>query len=159
MADFITNRPSALASGPQRTMAPVQVGDDLQRQNERLQVKIATVQAENRRLRRLTTNGRQGSILHRAMTDAKQIVGWRVAGYCVSRRQCVSYGMSERRWMWAMALLKLAGVIAMECTFADDFLVEDVAEIDSRLDRAVRKVEGNGLSLLKFRLPKNRVKR
>lgn len=159
MVDYITNRPSAVATGAVQAVAPIPVQDDLQRQNERLRVTLATVQAENRRLRRMTTNGRQGSILHRATIDAKQIVGWRVADYCVSRRQCVSYGMSERRWMWAMALLKLAGVIPMECTFADDFLVEDVAEIDSRIDRAVRRVEGNGLSLLKFRLPKGRVKR
>ncbi len=159
MADYIVNRPSAVAGGALRAVAPMRVEDDLQRQNERLQVQIAAVQAENRRLRRMTKTSRQGSILHRATIDARQIVGWRVAGYCVSRRQCVSYGMSERRWMWAMALLKLAGIVPMECTFADDFLVEDVAEIDSRIDRAVRKVEGNGMSLLKFRLPKGRVKR
>ena len=133
--------------------------DDGQRERDRLAVQLATVQAENRRLRRLTDNGRQGSILHRASADATQIVGWRFANYSVSRRQCQSYGMSERRWMWAMALLKLAGIIPMECTYADDFLVDELSEIESRLARAVRKVEGNGLSLLVFRMPKNRVKR
>ena len=109
--------------------------------------------------RPLPTHGKQARILHRAAADARTIVRWRAAGYCVSRRSCPSYGMAERRWHWAVALLKLAGVLAMDTAYADDFTVDDLDEIEGRIARAVRKVEGNGLSLLVFRLPKGRVKR
>jgi hypothetical protein len=50
-------------------------------------------------------------------------------------------------------------VLAMDTSYADNFLVDDLDEIEGKLARAVRKVEGNGLSLLVFRLPKGRVKR
>jgi hypothetical protein len=157
----VTNFPNGLPplpGGAPRALAPLydEPAHDLQIQ--RLTVQLATAQAENRRLRRMTANGKQGRILSRAAVDARQVVGWREAGYCVSRRQCTQYGMSERRWMWAVALLKLAGVLAMDCTYADEFAVVDVAEIEQRIARAIRKVETNGLSLLEFRLPRGRVK-
>jgi hypothetical protein len=125
----------------------------------RLEVQVATVQAENRRLRRMTANGKVGRLLHRTAADARQLVGWRAAGYSVARRQCLTYGMSERRWAWALALLKLAGVVAMNTQYADDFLEEDLGAIESRIARAVQRVEGNGISLLVFRLPKGRSQR
>jgi hypothetical protein len=161
----MTNYPNGLPplpGGPSRNIR-VQVDQpdqsDLAWTVQRLEVQVATVQSENRRLRRMTENGKQGRIVHRAAADARQIVGWRVAGFCVSRRQCLSYGMSERRWAWALALLKLAGVLAMDVACADEFLDDDPENIDARIARAVRKVEGNGLSLLVFRLPKGRAKR
>lgn len=123
-----------------------------------LQLQVATLQAENRRLRRLTRNGKQGSILHRAAADARAIVGWRIAGYSVARRKCVEYGLSERRWAWAMALLKLAGVVAMDVFYADDFLIDDPIDIERRIDKAVNKVEINGMAPLLFRLPKGKAK-
>jgi hypothetical protein len=158
----MTNFPNGLPplpGGPMRSVSVDVDQPDLEWTVKRLEVKVATVQSENRRLRRLTANGKQGRILHRAAADARQIVGWRAAGYCVSRRSCLSYGMAERRWHWALALLKLAGVLAMDTSYADNFLVDDLDEIEGKLARAVRKVEGNGLSLLVFRLPKGRVKR
>lgn len=125
---------------------------------ERLRVQIATVQTENRRLRKLTTNGKQGKILHRANLDALQLVAWRESQLSITRRACLEYGMSERRWWWAVALLKLAGVLPMESFSADEFAVEEVVEIQARIARAAKRVEINGLSLLEFRLPKGRIK-
>ncbi len=138
---------------PLPDMAP-----DISHDTEALRVQVATLQAENRRLRRLTQNGKQGSILHRAAADARAIVAWRAAGYSVARRKCLTYGLSERRWMWAMALLKLANVIAMDTFYADDFLLDDLDAINRSIDRAVGKVERNGMSLLLFRMPKGRAK-
>ncbi len=127
-------------------------------ERDRARVQVATLQAENRRLRRMTRNGKQGRILHRAVADARQLVGWRFAGYSVTRRACKSFGMSERRWMWAVALLKLAGVLPINMGWADEFTVTDPDECTRRIDRATAKVAAaDSLGMLIFRLPRNRV--
>ena len=127
-------------------------------QLEQATIKNATLASENRRLRRMTANGPQGRILHRTAADARQLVGWRFANYSISRRNALSYGMSRRRWAWGVALLKLAGVLAMDCAHADAFLVDDHDECIKRIDKAVTKVErGDDLAPLIFRLPKGAV--
>ena len=80
----------------------------LRLQVAQLTVKTVTAQAENRRLRRLTANSRVGRLLHRTDADARQLCAWRWAGYSVSRDAALSYGMSRRRWHWAVALLERA---------------------------------------------------
>jgi hypothetical protein len=117
-------------------------------------VKLATVQSENRRLRRLTQNGKQGRLLHRAAADARQLVGWRAAGYTITRRACVGYGMPIRRWQWAIALLKLARVVDAQLAIADAFLMDDVQECLQAIDHAVRVVESGGMERLVLRLPR-----
>lgn len=129
---------------------------DLQWRIAQQQIDIATLQAENRRLRRLTTNGKQGRVIHRTAQDARQLVAWRFSGYSISRRNCLAYGMSERRWAWAIALLKVAKVLDITASWADDFLLDDVQLCADALDRAVRKLESNGIGPLVFRLPRGR---
>ena len=65
-------------------------------------------------------------------------VAWRAAGYSVTRRNCESYGMSRRRWVWAVGLLKLARVLGDQVASADTFLIEDVGECAEAIERAVR---------------------
>lgn len=127
-------------------------------QLDRANLQNATLAAENRRLRRMTTNGKQGRILHRAAADARQIVGWRFANYSVSRRNCLSYGMSERRHAWAVALLRVAGILNLDSKWSDAFLVEELDECYQRIDRAVKRVENTGLSMLIFRMPRGKAK-
>ena len=123
---------------------------------DRLRVQLATVQAENRRLRRMTQNGKAGRILHRAAADARQIVAWRWAGYSVTRRKCESYGMGQYRWAWAMALLRVAGVAPYPGD-TDNFLVEDIDDATARIDQAVRMTEQAGdLSRLRGRMYRRR---
>ena len=107
---------------------------------EKMKVKMATVQAENRRLRRLTQNGAAGRRLHRTAADARQIIGWRFAGYTVTRTACYGYGMSERRWAWAVALLKLAKVLDYNVVSADEFDTDD-------MDTALAQVDTDGRNL------------
>jgi hypothetical protein len=120
-------------------------------------VKLATVQAENRRLRRLTANGRQGHILSRASADAKLIIGWRWAGLSVSRSKARSYGMSRHRWMWAVALLERARVAKANAPYLDDAFDDELGINDAyeMVDRTVKVVEQKGIELLSMRLPKN----
>lgn len=130
----------------------------LQAQMDHATVKLATVQAENRRLRRMTQNGKQGRLLHRAAADARQLVGWRAAGYSVTRRNALSYGMSVRRWQWAIALLKVARVVDSQLTVADAFVLDDVADCLQAIDHAVKVVEARGLESLIMRLPRGAVR-
>lgn len=129
-----------------------------QRQLERAHVQNATLSAENRRLRRMTTNGKQGRLLHRAAADARQLVGWRAAGYSVTRRNAESYGMSRRRWVWAVGLLRVARVLDARTATADEFLVDDTTDCLAAIDRAVKICEERGLESLILRLPKNHAK-
>lgn len=121
----------------------------------RLSVDLATAQAENRRLRRMTTNGRLGRILHCAQADAQQLVAWRLAGYSISRRLCAGYGMSQRRWAWALALLRAAGVVGWPGGETDDFQVGDFEEALGKIEREAKRIsEAGTLSKLEFRMHK-----
>ena len=127
-------------------------------QLEHASVKLATVQAENRRLRKMTTNGRMGRILHRTAADARQIVGWRFANYSVTRRNCESYGMSQQRWAWGMALLRAAGIVPYPGD-TDSFAVEDLDEALALIDQEVKRIEARGdLSRLQLRMYRRRRK-
>ena len=90
----------------QVAVAAIQDLQATRRELQRAQVDLATVRAENRRLRKVTKNGKGGRLLHRAAADARQLVAWRAAGYSVTRRNCEGYGMSRRRWVWAVGLLQ-----------------------------------------------------
>ncbi len=121
---------------------------------DRVRVSLATVQAENRRLRRMTQNGKMGRALHRAAADARQLVTWRFAGYSVSRRNCEGYGMTQRRWAWAMALLRTARIVPYPGD-SDAFLVDDFDECIARVDAEVRRTEASGeLARLRMRMHK-----
>lgn len=123
---------------------------------DRLRVQLATVQAENRRLRKMTTNGKMGRILHRAAADARQLCAWRWAGYSVTRRQCESYGMGQYRWAWAMALLRAASVVGYPGD-TDAFLIDDIDAALASIDKQVRITEESGsLARLKARMYRRR---
>ena len=97
-------------------------------------------------------------LLHRAAADALQLVAWRATGYSVTRRNCEGYGMSRRRWVWAVGLLKLARVLGDQVASADTFLIEDVEECAEAIERAVRAVELRGMETLIMRMPKGAAK-
>lgn len=148
-------------STPTPTRAAIHQANELallQAQVDHATVKLATVQAENRRLRRMTQNGKQGRLLHRAAADARQLVGWRAAGYSVTRRNALSYGMSVRRWQWAIALLKLARVLDSQLAVADAFVLDDVADCLQAIDHAVKVVEQGGIDRLIVRMPRGAVR-
>lgn len=127
-----------------------------QRELELAAVKISTLQAEGRRLRKLTANGKQGRLLHRTAADAKQICAWRWSGFSVSRQAALSYGMSRRRWHWAVALLERARVVQADAKYLDDaFTADDITDASEAIDRTVKVLEQAGLASLEMRLPRN----
>ena len=116
-------------------------------------VKVATLQAENKRLRRLTINGKTGRLLARTAADARQLVAWRFAGYSISRRNAASYGMSARRWAWAVAMLRLAKILPYPGNDTDDFQVDDFDACIAAIDRqAAILAEQNDLGRLILRM-------
>lgn len=129
---------------------------NLRSELQAVRMRLATTQLENRRLRRTATGSKQGRLLARTHADARQLVGWRFANYSIARRQALSYGMSERRWAWGVALLKLSKVLAEDAAYADDFEVDDLADALAAVDRAAAACERDGLARLILRLPKGR---
>lgn len=129
----------------------------LQLQLEQAHVKLATVQSENRRLRKLTANGKRGRLLHRAAADARQLVGWRFAGYSITRRNAESYGMTRRRWIWAVGLLRVGRVLDNNES-ADDFILDNLNDCLAAVDHAVKVIEARGIESLILRLPRGAAK-
>jgi len=126
----------------------------LRAQLQQATVKLATVQSENRRLRRHVHNGKVGRLLHRTREDATQLVVWRFSDYSVSRRNAATYGMSARRWAWAVAMLRLAKVLPYPGNDADAFQIDDFDECIAAIDRmaAVLAEQDNGIERLVLRM-------
>jgi len=129
-----------------------------EREMQRAAVKLATVQAENRRLRKMTRNGKAGRLLHQAAVDAAQLVGWRFADYSVSRRAAESYSMPRRRWEWGVAMLRWARVIdrSADVWLDDAFVVTEPAEAQRLIDAAVESLrnDDDGLTRLRRAMPR-----
>ena len=122
--------------------------DDLERarrQLARMAMENRLIATENRRLRRLAVNRRgPGRTLHRAMEDAKAMLLWRYAGLSVSRRACVEYGMSERRWEWARALLLAARVWDQLDNDVAQYHADDIQRAMAAVEHKADQIAANG---------------
>lgn len=125
----------------------------VEREIERLQLRVADLQAENVGLRRrLPESTGDMRRLRKAYRDAKAMILHRFAGYAISRDSCLALGISERRWTNARALLQVARL-------HDGF---DITETD--FDAAVRRLDATFQSMeaagnaerLRLRLPASR---
>ena len=91
------------------TAAAVGVLGDAQRRLSALASENARLRAEAVDLRRRAGCGRYQRIIDRSHTDAQTVLHYRAAGLDVGRRWLRDTGvMSERRYGWALALLRLA---------------------------------------------------
>ena len=91
------------------TAAAVGVLNDAQRRLSALASENARLRAEAVDLRRRAGCGRYQRIIDRSHTDAQTVLHYRAAGLDVGRRWLRDTGvMSERRYGWALALLRLA---------------------------------------------------
>jgi hypothetical protein len=122
--------------------------DETTQEIERLSVKLADLQAENRYLRkRVKINDKSGRILRRAHRDALYMLTLHFSGYELSRRQALSLAeISERRWEWARALLILASIHD-----GTTITVQTPQDALLRVKEAVASVERQGLDRLRVR--------
>ena len=127
--------------------------DQHERQAERLRGEVANLRVENRQLRRrLPESVGDMRRLRQAHRDARAMVLHRFNGYSISRDNCLTLGISERRWMNARALLQVARVYG-----ASDIVVEDFDTAISKLDSTFASMEEAGSAQrLRMRLPKSR---
>jgi len=119
-------------------------------ETERLTLRVADLQAENRGLRRrLPESTGDMRRLRQAHRDARAMLLHRFNGYSISRANCLTLGIPRRRWPWAMALLKLARVVV-----GGEVVVTDFDAAIGALDRSFREQENAGsIGRLKMRLP------
>lgn len=116
-------------------------------ENERLRLENARLRHENRQLRRRLHDA-ELRLLRRSQQDALLLGGLFFADLPTSRRACADVGLSERRWMRAMALLKVARV-------ADDghIRVETPDDYERGVKVAVERIKRDGMESLRHRMP------
>lgn len=130
----------------------VTMPEDKDRQLERLALKVADLQSENRQLRRRLPDVGDMKRLRQAHRDARAMLLHRFDGYSISRANCLALGIPERRWNNARALLQTARI--------HDGL--DITETDfdaavGRLEQTVKGMEAAGnVERLRMRLPNSR---
>jgi hypothetical protein len=112
-------------------------------ENDRLRLHNASLQKENRTLRKRLPRP-ELRMVRRARLDADLLVAAHLGGLSTSRRASLALGISHRRWNWAMALMALARVR----TRAGEWRTDDATQIIRRLDIAEAHIEGKGLAAL-----------
>jgi hypothetical protein len=120
-------------------------------QVSKLQELVRQIQAENRKLRRLTHMQESVRIVRKAHEAALKLAAMHLAGMKTGRKSARKAGsISERTFFYARALLELASV------YADgEFVTDDVDLIESNLRAAARSAERD-FHLLWRRLPPSR---
>lgn len=92
---------------------------------------LAQSRSENNRLRGclrglgLLSVSHSDRIINRAIDDAGTLIVWGSVGFVVSRNMALAAGMSERRYYWALALMRAARVASRSRGFRLE--VHDVA--------------------------------
>lgn len=127
-----------------------------------LQNQLAQLRSENRYLRSKTAGqydlrhlGRTGRILRRALDDATAILALQASGYKPTRSLCLGVGISERRFFWAVGLLRSARVMNGS-EFADLDFNRAESKLHAQYDAL--KVRPDALELLRLRMPKKMAK-
>jgi hypothetical protein len=123
---------------------------ELVTQNDLLRLENAKLRAANRELRRRLRD-RELATLRRAEADAALIGALLYAHLPTSRAACLGYGISRRRWSWAMALLQVAHLRRYDGRWRE----APMADYESALRSAVATVERDGVQQLTARLPRN----
>jgi hypothetical protein len=117
---------------------------------EPLAIKVAQLQKANNYLSRANKVKPRLRLVLQASGAADLMALWHLAGYRTGRVAAMSYGLSDRMWHYGRALLEVARVYA-----GDGWLIEDAAEIETRLRVAVERCEKNP-EILVARLPPSR---
>jgi hypothetical protein len=126
-----------------------------------LQQNLEQARRENRHLRRKTetmhpyrrTTGPR--ILRRALDDSTAMLVLWASDYTISRRFVYELGISERRYSWALGLLRSARIVAPR---GSSCLIDDFITAEARLKTEYERLKGrpNALERLRLYMPRNR---
>lgn len=124
-----------------------------------LQQTLEQVRRENRYLRTKTESkhsyhvSTSARILRRALDDSIAIMTLRYSGYSIGRGFCYQLGYSERRYFWAMGLLRSARIVSAR---GSAWLVDDFRTAEDKLrtchDRI--KSQSNALEMVRLYMPR-----
>lgn len=129
---------------------PFEVAEQLAREVDQLTVAVAKLRAENNDLRRRTKLQPHIRVVQQAAAAARLLALWYCAGYRTGRMTALSFGMPERTWFYARALLMVARVHTGRA-----FTTTDPAEIERALALAIKRCEKDP-DILMMRLPLSR---
>ena len=120
---------------------------------ETLLRELATLRSQNKKLKsQLAKKDRRSSIVERAIVDAHSILTEAFSTGATSRLDLERiHGMSRRRWQWACAALRYAGIISMDkrrWRAGLDFLIDDLATAISLLEKAASELLPGGYNRL-----------
>jgi len=116
---------------------------------------LATLRAENRRMRdKLTVKARGSKIVRRALVDAHTIMMAAFSGENTGRKAMQDeHGMSKHRWAWAVAFLRYAGIVSFRSKHwrvGLDFVVMDLTEAVTLLEKSATELaKGDGYKRLR----------
>lgn len=106
---------------------------------------LATLRAQNRALKaKLPKTKRSSSTVERAIVDAHTILMRAFSGDNTGRVAMAEDGMSKRRWAWAVAFLRYAGIVGYRqknWRNGLEFVVVDLAESISLLEKAATEID------------------
>lgn len=119
-------------------------------ETDALRLEVAKLRAENRSLRRRLAD-RELATVRRAEADALFVGALAYAQLPTSRRACQAYGLSRRRWAWAVALLRAAHVV----THDGEWLGVSVDGFEAALRAAVGRCEAGGVEVIASHLGRN----
>lgn len=127
----------------------------------RLRRELVQLRAENRYLReRRPMSQRYSKIVATAQADAVELIDSRWSSERTSKLYAYHHlGMSERRWYWAVSLLRYAGVVSLASQRGElDFTVDLRADALARVNNAATELIGEtgGYKRLRRLLPKSR---
>lgn len=117
----------------------------------KLQELVRQLQAENRKLRRLTHLRPHVRVVRKAHETALKLAALHLAGWRTGRRAATATGeVSERNFFYARAMLELAGLYA-----GGQIVSDDPEQIENNLIAAAKSAERD-FHLLWRRLPPSR---
>lgn len=105
---------------------------------------LADARAEARALRgKLSRQNRYSKIVRRAIIDGHELMINAFSDEPTSRRAMLDAGMTERRWQWAVAFLKYAGLVATKSKKWREglpWIVEDLDKAVALINRAAEEL-------------------
>ena len=101
---------------------------------------LAALRAEKQHLRNQIAKGRRGSqIVRRAIVDAHMLIMAAFSGESTGKLAMARQGMKKRRWAWAVAVLRFAGIVSpngRRWRSGLEFLITDLNECITLLEKS-----------------------